>query len=187
MLKFPLRRGFSAGDLHSLSQMRPEEVQALTQGLHRLRTPNRRKVEYAIADIELAIRNQIVAAMRPLRMEMKLEFSGCSDPRNDMSEPVRNLLENLRLQLPTQEIVCSTGDCHDFHDYKHVPDVMGIVYDTILLLRQEVTQNFWKAGIKDMATRAISDLYTEEEYRDRSMSITFARHAFHAAEVGLQH
>lgn len=157
----------------------------MTKGLHHLPTPKRRKHEYAIRDVELDIRNQIVTAVRPLRMEMPLELFGCSDPRNDMSERVRSMLENLRLELPIQEIVCSTGDCHDFHDYKYVPNVMGIVYDAILLLRQEVSRDFWKTGIKDLARAAIHDLHTEEEYRDCSMSLDFANHVFYADEMNM--
>jgi hypothetical protein len=163
--------------------MQPEEARALTQGLHRLRTPNRRKPEYAIADVEQQIRDQIVTAMRPLRMEMSLELTGCSDPRNDLSDVVRNMLDNLRLQLPPQEIICSTDDCYDFHNYKYVPEIMGIVYDAILLLRQKVSHDFKRIDIKDLAKNAIRDLHTEEEGRDCSMSIAFANRVFHAAEV----
>jgi len=167
--------------------MQPAEARALTKGLHHLRAPNRRKPEYAIADVEQEIRNQIVSAMRPMRMEMKMELIGCSDPRNDLSDTVRNMLDNLRLQLSPPEIVCSTEDLHDFHDYKRVPDVMGIISDAVTLLRQKVQNDFWKKKIEVTAREEIRNLHTgEREQRDSQMSIYLANHVFYATEANMK-
>lgn len=166
--------------------MQPGEVKALTKGLHHCPTPHRKKIEYAISDVESNIRNQVKTAMGPLRMEMKLipiDF----DPRDSVSDLVNTMLERLRVSLPKGEVIFSTEDCRDFHDYKRVPGVMGIISDAVILLRQKVQNDFWKKKIEVSAREEIRNLHTDEgEQRDSQMSIYLANHVFQATEANLK-
>lgn len=186
MYKFPLRRNFSAEDLGLLSQMRPEEVRVFTQDLHRCETPHRKRIEYAINDVELKIVYEIIGALCGYQQRQKQVLVNY-DPRDEVNELVRDMLLRLRKPLEPNEVVCSAEDCEDFHDYRRVPDVMGIISDAVILLRQKVQNDFWKKIIEVGAREKIRNLHTDEgEQRDSQMSISLANHVFQATAANLK-